>query len=358
MWSFWICDTILGTKLMQVWPSDGRWRTVINGVGDGEHKFHLRDAETALPRAVWRDLARPWARTLVVCWDDVPQFAGLLKRASYHRPSGVLTLSSVELRAMFAKRMPFTVPEYLPNSVLSIVGKSLRGLVRQIVEWGSFRPSPGDWDLPIVLPADEAGAESREWPHHTFPTVEDLITQIQDTEGGPDVHFRPRWSTSDTLEWELRLGTPELSGPTLEWDLTAPEADVLDFEMIIDGAKQLTGVFAVANGSGADMIVGQSPFVGIPGSQLPYRDEKRPFKGFTSEADADARAAAELQAFREPTEFVQYSLQASAVLPYMILGSTLRTWDEGDEFCDDEWTSRTLIGLSGDLTEKLGLEML
>ena len=359
MWSHWICDTISGLKLMPVFPSSESWRRVMNGIGSGTHTFQLRDAETALPRDVWRDLARTWARTVVTCWDEVPVYAGPIQHVKYHRPTGVLTLSTVEVRAILAKRMPFGVPGYVPNGASAVSGKSLRGVARQVVRWGTFMNAPeDDWYLPVVLPADEAGGESRSWPHHEFATVDDLLAEIQDTDGGPDIDCRPRWSGAGRLEWELRLGSPALSGSVFEWDLTAPEVNVFDFTHSRDGSKQLTGAFALGAGSGADMIVGQANNPGSPSGRIPNRDDKRSFKLLRTKPEADARAAAEVKAFREESELDEFKLLASEVLPGLLPGSQLRQWIEDDWFMADGWRSQIVAGMSGDLSEQIGVELL
>ncbi|WP_159576089.1 hypothetical protein [Microbacterium sp. 8M] len=355
MWSHWICDTFTGSRMQQVFPSGENWRTSFTGVGSGSHQFQLRDEETRLPRATWQDLATPWARTVVSCWADVPQYAGLIRTQKYGRFTGVLELSTVEIRQVLAIRMPFTVPEYDPNGVRAVIGKSLRGIMRQVLDWGTKRPGSNDWSLPVVLPADESGSQSRSWQMYNFETVEQLLQQIEGTNGGPDLHLRPRWGATGALEWESRIGT--LTGPAFEWDSTASEHGLADFTVTKDAAKQLTGVFSIGAGSEADMKVGQSPFTGIPGTRIPNLDATRSFKTLADDAQLDAAALAELQAFREPSRVVTLGALASDVLPSMVLGSTLRAWVEGDEFLDDGWYGGTLVGMSGNLSETIGMEI-
>lgn len=356
-WSHWICDTFSGSRLMLVSPAQERWQTSITAIGAGSHSFALRDEETRLPRGTWRDLSTPWVRTLVSCWDDVPQYAGLVNRREYDQRTGTLVLKSIELREVLAIRMPFTVPEYDPNGVRAVVGKSLRGIMRQILDWGTNRGTGTDWTLPLVLPADQGGAESRSWQMYNFETVEQLLSQIEGAEGGPDLHLRPRWGATGALEWEARIGAPTLGGPTFEWDMTADEIGLTSFSVVEDASMQLTGVFSLGSGSEADMRVGQSPFTGIAGTRIPNLDATRSFKTIADKSQLDQRALAELRAFREPSLAISAATLASEVLPSMILGSTVRAWIEGDDFLPDGWLTSTVTGMSGDLSEQITLEV-
>lgn len=356
MWSYWIVATQSGVKQLQVVPSAGRWRTVMNGVGDGEHTFPLRDTLTALPRSTWQGLAQPWARTLVVCWDDTPVYAGVILKSKYERATGMLELTHSELRVIFSRRMSFMVPTFTPSGSFTLSSKSLRGLVRGVVAKGAISVPGDDWHIPVVLPADEGGSESRTWFTYNFDSIESMITELQDTDGGPDVHLSPRWSTSGTLEWVLRIGTPALTGVTVEWNATA-NSDALELVQTMDATKQVTGMFALGNGSEQDMKVGKSPNVGIPGSDIPNLDTTRPFKSVDNVTELNALALGELKAFREPTTQFSVSTLASGVLPALVVGSTIKVWVDGDEFMNDGWRTGYLLGMSGDTSEKIGLEI-
>lgn len=359
MWSHWICDTQTGNRLQQVYPSEAPWKTSITAIGDGTHTFQLRDEETRLDRATWQNISIPWARTIATCWDDVPQYAGLLTGNGYDPFTGKLVLKSAELRVIFGSRMPFQVPEYAPTGVQAVSGKSLRGIMRQIIYWGALKSPPtSGWWLPIVLPGDESGGESRSWQHYNFETVEQLIGQIEDADGGPDLHFRPRWSSSGALEWEARIGTPMLGGPTFEYDLTAEETGLTAFPVEADATRQLTGVFGLGAGSEADMKYGLGKNSDVPGPNIPNLDATRSFKTLADPAVLTQRSISELRAFRWPSKVTSPNPLASDVLPAMVLGSTVRAWISGDDFLDDGWITAIVGTISGDLSERLTLEVL
>lgn len=359
MWSHWICDTQTGNRLQQVHPSACRWKTSITSIGDASHSFQLRDRETELDRATWQNLAIPWARSLVTCWDDVPVYAGLGSGWAYDPFTGVLEIRSKELRVIFGSRMPFQVPEYAPTGVMAVSGKSLRGIMRQIIYWGALKSPPtSGWWLPIALPGDESGGEARSWQHYNFETVEQLIGQIEDADGGPDLNLRPRWSATGSLEWDARIGTPLLGGPTFEYDLTAPDNGLTSFAVTADASKQLTGVFGLGKGSEADMKYGLGRNSDVPGPNIPNLDATRSFKTLSDPAVLTQRAVSELRAFRWPSTVTNPNPLAADVLPSMVLGSTIRAWISGDGFLPDGWASSIVTSMSGDGSERLTLEVL
>jgi len=360
MWSHWICETITGKKLLPVHPSASSWKTSITSIGDGSHTFRLRDERTKLDRETWQNLTIPWSRTVVACWNDIPVYAGLVMGHRYDQPTGVLVVKTSEVRRVWGSRMPFIVPEYSPNGVRAVSGKSLRGVMRQVIAWGSVAyPVESTWWLPIALPPDEAGPHSRSWQHYNFETVEQMLSQIEAEDGGPDLNLRPRWNEADRLEWEARIGAPTLGGPAFEYDLTARKSGLTGFDVDTDATRQLTGTFGLGMGSEADMLVGLGQNIDVPEGpfDIPNLDATRSFKTVSDPAVLRSRAIGELRAFRWPSHVTSPEPLAADVLPGMVLGSTIRAWIEGDEFLDDGWRVATVTGMAGSLSEKLTLEV-
>lgn len=357
MWTFWIVDTLTGDKLARFAPTAGRFRTVMNGVGDGEHSILLRSSDWPYSRAQNRDLTTPWARTLVQCWNDVPKYSGLITKRAWNEASGVLRIESEELRTIFTRRLAFTIGLY-DGGTLTVTGKSLRGLIRAIVMAAAYRPPVGDpWHLPIAYPADEGGSESRTWYNYNFPVADEMLDEVQNINGGPDIYFKPRWSGSDKHEWELQIGTPSIAGPTLDWHVKAAEAPALDVGVVEDGTKQLTGVFSIGKGSEADMRHGEAGH--LAGTTIPYLDTTRSYKEVDDVARLNAHAMGELVAYREVTTQYSFDTLASGTpsLDQLSPGARPRLWFDESEFVDDGWKNLYLLGMSGDLTEKISLEV-
>lgn len=357
MWSYWIVDTQTGAKLIPVSPSAGSWRRVMNGVGQGTHTFQLRDQQSPLARTGWRDITFPWMRMLVACWNGTPVYAGIILRRTYNRDAGTLTVDHSELRTIFSRRHAFPIGGY-GSGTLTVASKSARGAARAVVYAGADQGVPDSrWHLPVVLPADEAGGVFMEWYNYNFHTVEEMLQDVQNMNNGPDIDFRPRWGASGALEFEVRVGTPRLTGGPFEWNVSADKSGVADLTVTDDATKQLTGLFAIGAGSEADMRHGEA---GDPGGSLvPFLDASRSYKSIDDVSLLGSYGAAELATHREATNQFDFSVLASGTpsVERLTPGATLRLWFSGDPWIGDGWQDLYLLGLSGDMSEKVKLEV-
>ena len=356
MWSHVICDLSTGVKQLPVFPADGSWRTGLNGaIGSGSHSFKLRDSKTRLPAGTWRGLVAPWSRVLVVCWGGVPQYAGLISGHDWDRDSGTLQVRHQELRALLSRRLVTGTGSYSAGGFFEVAGKSLRGVGRAIVARATAG-TPGDGHyVPVVFPADEAGGVTRRWWFYELANAEDMLTEIQDTDGGPDVYLRPRWSTAGTLEWVLEIGSPNVSGPTVEWAVDAPKSPAVGVSQATSADKTLTGVIGIGKGSEQDLLLG---FAGGLGT-FPIRlDGTRQYKTLDTPAALDAAAMGELRTVEHPTVQIGVkSAPAKVALPDVRVGSTLRLRVSGDEFMADGTAVTKVIGVSGSVgSSMIGLE--
>ncbi|MCC2030609.1 hypothetical protein [Microbacterium allomyrinae] len=355
MWSFVFCNSSTGSQLLTVEPTAGNWSTGVNGtIGSGSHTFSLREAD-APAGDIWRGLVSPWSRALVVCWDGEPVYAGLVTGHEWDRDSGKLTVTHDEFRLVLDRRLVTAQETYTPGGFFEVSGKSLRGLVRAVVARATLS-TPGDgYHFPIVLPADEAGGETRRWHFSSLASAEKMLTEIQDSDGGPDVYFRPRWSPAGRLEWVLEIGTPRLTGPSSEWVVTAEDSPVGGVKQKTDALGTLTGVFGLGMGSDEDMRLGIAGGLGV----FPVRLEAtRSFKSVDDQGTLDTLSMGELQVAKAPVAQVKAdTLPVEEAFPNVRVGSTLRLLVQGDEFMEDATTVAKVVGLSGDMTRKLKVGM-
>jgi len=349
VWSYWICDSFTGQKMERVFPlPGGQLRTVANGAGSGRHSFSLRDPETALPRSRWRQITTPWAYVLVACWNDVPLYAAFIMTARASKRDGILTITHNELRVIMRGRYQYNIYTHDQNGAFVVTGRSLPGVARAVIQRGLRNDPPGDWNLPVVLPADEAGGESRTWYAYRFESTEQMLAEIQDADGGPDIHFRPRWSAAGRLEWEARIGAPRLSGPTLELNAAAEDGGVFDLSETRDGTNQITGIWTQGEGSEVDMRIGRAGDTdGYTGTRIPNIDLPRPAKSLSDQRVLDSTARAHWRADREATQqFGISTLASTALAAGVVIGSTVRAWVQDDEYLEDGWKQGYLIGIS------------
>ncbi len=357
MWSFWICDTQTGVKQLRMWPSASRATRKLNGAGTGSHTFQLR--RDGLTRAQHQDLFSEWRRTIVVCWNGRPVYAGLITGSDYSTETGAITVDTAELRTILTRRFPFGIGTYVGGTLI-IPNRSLRGLVYQLVFYGTQGARSPVWNLPIIAPTwDEAGDQSRNYFNYEFHTIEAAISELQDVEGGPDIDFAPRWSSTGTLEWELRVGSaavPRLGGPAFEFNITAAKSGTFNVRLRSNGSKMVTGVFTVGKGSEADMRHGEDATLAVAGG-IPSLDVTRQMKDQDDVGILDAHSRSEVATYKAPTKQLSFSVSAADVMDTALPGSTYRLYFKGDEMIDDGWQLMWSLGYSIDLSRNVTIDV-
>lgn len=342
-WTHEIVDTKSGTRLANVDVADWPYQSLANAAGSGTADVVV--GGSGISRSVWDDLLRGWDRTIVHSLDGFAMYAGLLTREEWDGARGVSRVHSTEVRSIAPRRYPFMVPTYNPGFAFDVSGKSWRGIAREVVRVG-FHSVPGDnFHLPIVLPADESGSQSKQEPWNEFKTVEDLLRDVQDRDGGPDIYFDPVWSSAGKLEWWLKIGAPRLSGPVFESRATG--SFVTNLRVTVDAEKQLTGVFGIGSGQGHKRVVGRAgSMVGPP---VPDMDASASFTKVDVQAEADALALAHLKAHRTATTAWSFDMvMDGSWAPHELRpGSTVRIWHDGDERVAAGWRDEYVTSVSG-----------
>lgn len=362
-WNFWFVDTRTGVKQLEVRPSSSSFSRVLNGEGGGLHSFQL--GERVLSRATWRGLVTPWSRTLVVSWGAVAVYAGVVVDSSYDRDLQTLNVATADVRKIFSYRFPFGSTSYyevdgVTPGKLVCTNLSLRSIVSRVMGAGLTGPFP-IYSLPITLPtSSEAGTHSRTFYNYNFRTVDDLLDELQSTDGGPDIDFEPSW-VSNALVWTMRTGTPaapQLTGNTFEWNTAGEKCGLTGIRQTVSGAKQASGVFSIGEGSEEDMrVVGYGLESAAP---FPALDVTQSFKsGELDDAALFGQSKAMLDLLKTST--VQWEMGALASgypgADQLRLGSTLRVNFKDDPWVYDGYSVTRLIGFSGDMSERIRFDV-
>lgn len=352
-----------GVQLARVFPSQGRWQTRANGAGSGSHSFVVADPSHDLSPEDWREFTSTGGdRVLVVSrmkdGIDAPLavYAGIIDDTDWDDPTGVLTVSHRELRSVLEDRKGAQIPTYTASSTLTVSGKSLRGIARALISRGLISTMGDNWHWPVVLPADEAGSQSRSWEMYKLESIESMLAEVQAADGGPDVAFDPIWSSGMRLEWWARIGTPRIAGSTFEWSASASESPVLSLRERTNSSQQRSGVFAVGAGSGAAMLVGRAG--SLAGTPMMDRDADVSYKSVDSQAELDSLALAELKRNREPRRLTSFALHGpdTDLGDTFRIGSRTRIWVEGNAYMSDGWRAGYVTALSGDMSDRIGVE--
>ncbi|GAA0960177.1 hypothetical protein [Frigoribacterium faeni] len=361
MWTFDICDTVTGERLDSLYPSAGSFSRVLNGIGSGTHTFVTREIGVTGDRASFqrqrKALTAPWARTLVQSWDAVPRYAGLITQRTMNEQAGTVVVQHSEVREILKRRFTFGENGYQGEGGgrFTIGNNTLESLVSWLI-WQGMQGIRGNWGLPVrVPPRNVVGRHTRTWWDYNFPVIETEMTELQNAYGGPDIDFQQQWSASKTLEWQARVGALT-DGKTLEWNLTADERPrVTDFEIVHDGSKTANMVYTIGDGQERDMLVRKA----LAETAQPALERIEPYGQMKRLDWLQEHADADLQTFRVPTEQMSFSIMAGDKpgVNDLVLGQTLRLYTKNHIWIEDGWHDYRLIGYSGDLTDKIALQV-
>lgn len=353
MWSYAIHDTRTGAHLIEMKPSAFSWSRRLVGTGTGSVSFKVLGM--VIDRAVLRDLLRPTARTVIAKWrtpgstgEPHVVFAGMVTDTSYAPDTGTLTANLTDIRTIFSKRMTGGVNQYGTPWNLTYTNRSNAGAIRAVLA-RAMAPST-EWSLPIDLPADGTGVLSRQVDFFETMTIGDLLSEIEDV-GGVTVDFRP-YLASGVLRWEVRAVGPSTTYGTTDLPVTVKESRVTGLTVAIDGKAQVTGVLALGNGTGEDMLTAYAPTSGSGATTIPVRDEKRTAKDLKSAASLQRFADAEYTKWSVTREQWTFSMQVDDVITpaHVQPGRLLRMDVRNDPWLPDGVRSRRVIALSGDMT--------
>lgn len=350
-WSARIHDTQTGAPLAMVKLANGEW-----GRGDKV----LRSSNIALNRrrtqAQWRDLIQGpafWDRTLVILFDGIPIYAGLILDApSWNPASSVLTVSHIDLSALLKRRWMHGVGPstggggYVPTGSFSVAGVSLRGAIRAILQRTYLDPISGAWPVPVDLPAPEGGGFSKTWFFYEFQNADDMVQEIVNQENGPDIDLRPYYGSNGYLRWEQRIGAPRLSGPGHTVMLAAEKNAATTWNVGLDGQETTTGIHFPGKGSEQDMRVGSAA---APVSAGLARDSIFTDKNDDNVSSLSSKAAGRLYELQTASENWQLKVATAKIAPSSVqIGSLIRVHTFEDLWVPDGWRDLRLAGFSGD----------
>ncbi|WZH36234.1 MAG: hypothetical protein PIR02_15920 [Microbacterium enclense] len=341
-------DSLTGRRELVVHPSEGSWRSKVNGVdGARTHTLMVRERHLLINRETWAKITQPWRMRFVAEWNGRPKYAGWVLNHDWDSASGRLQVAHADFRFIAARRALFGIgPVDLPDIVVE--GRSLRGLMGEFA-WYAFINGGYRWALRLVIdPAErfEGGPFSESIKRSRLDTLESLMRDLHSRENGPEAHFYPRWSPVDGgLEDVLRIGNPKLPGDTITVHASAKRSPIRGFGYKLDAEQQLTGVWGTAQGRGSDTKIGLA--IGADeGSVIPFLDKSFPIKATQDQDVADSQAKERLRMFREPIKQYRYQLADPDLNDRIDIGTGINAYYMGDEVEPPGWKNGRVIALS------------
>lgn len=286
-WAAWLCRTMTGDVIRPLDLSGGSVQHTLNGIGDWSITCA---AEEVLARPV-RDWY-PWVTSVLIChkagdndmWQPVifgPVTAmPVITRAAGGQAADTMTLSGHDIRAILQRRLQtgyrdWPVPDStwkLQHEQIMMRGMSLGTIAEKLVAISTERREGGA--LPIRyrpdlwqsnLPRDDSHTRRYyAWNLHNN-SIDKLLTDLTECEGGPDIVFRPGIKTDGagniTGAYATMLHGKEnqpqvpMSHPAVLWDLTAPEGPVSGVTTTFDASALWTRRWATGDGIDADVLM-------------------------------------------------------------------------------------------------------
>lgn len=256
-WSYYLVRTRDGVTEGRMEPaSPGSWARRLDNGSSGSHVFHLASYPEAWGRM------RPARRTLVVCYDDEPVYAGVIWRATYSRNNGTVTLNHEDIWSIWSLRQ--ASPRYLAEETsgllvkdtqISYSGLTRRTLAKRIVELGmtGIDPDPGAYSLPILFPSDASGGWGRTFRTIDWLTVTDRLQDLAGQGGPMQVDFAPVWQSAGNLAWDMRV-SHNISDPTLVLHADVEDSPVLSLSVTNDVSEYASEYHVTGSGQGTDAL--------------------------------------------------------------------------------------------------------
>ena len=299
----------------------------------------------------------PWASWVAIEWQAASftrwnlVYAGVITEAQYDWASKQITFSHEDIWSLWARRLVTNDrTNQIAKAKVSWSGLSKGTLIKRILQNATSAFDAGRYyDMPIVYPADVTGSNSLEVYGYNFETAESLINDLIEDEDGPDIDFRPRWSSEGTLEWVLEVN----ANKSLVWDYDM-DADQTGVESMVYrlNADSITNVmYGTGEGTEVDTLVRQSKSVGIP---YPALEGTESFSNTKSLDKLQSQLTEARRAVDGAIRQLDMTVYANRE-PYLSdlrLGGSIRWKADKDTWLLSGWHPMELIGFSGSLTDE------
>lgn len=267
MWRAYLIEVMTGLRGPEVEMStNGRLDMILNSSGSATVTVQKSSLEGISAR--W---FRPWAQgfllTLEVADEEVPVFAGPITSPPDEYPES-LSFSVSGIRSIFehrfltARDFPSTQLTELRQSTVEYTNRSLAYIAQDIVKKGMDKQ--GGY-LPIVFPVNPGTGTSQRTDYHGYDLennrIDKRLTELSDVIGGPDIMFVPEWADEyqQYVRWAMLTGTPGYPPIAQDWtmviDAGAPEPQISELSMNVDGSHYATRAYATGSGEGAGIAM-------------------------------------------------------------------------------------------------------
>ncbi|WIE60725.1 hypothetical protein DEI97_013340 [Curtobacterium sp. MCLR17_032] len=353
MTDWFIGDLLTGRISTHLQVSKGSWDVGINSAGSISITVPLTDPD--IRRLNLRNVATVGKSFLGVAENGVILNAGPVWVQDYSKDVGTLTLNASGMWSYFDHRVlipvlaagqtPFDVETYYENVSLTTVARRLVAQAQQHT----------NGNVPVVLPAEVSGTETREYQGADLALVGDALGDLTSVDGGPEIDFLPRFKTDPRfVEWVMRVGTPsqpQLSGlSTHVWDYGVGQTTIRGLNVKVDGSK-LQGRAWGQGGSASDATMFSTyTNTNLLTQGFPLLELVDASRNVDEQYQLDGYVRESARTGSKPVEFWDFQVQAdqSPRIGEFNKGDYCLVKLRGDLFVADGVYRRRITNLSGD----------
>jgi len=338
-------STISWVDKIEIRPSACSWARAMNEGAGGSARFVLSDPNVALTIAGGAvDVVN---RCLVVEFDNVVVYAGIIWESDYDHDTQELTIQHEDIWSLWELRLiSESKNSAMPSWKQTYSGLEYDTIAKRLVQLAT---TGAGRTVPLVYEDDYSGGRSRTYYGYDADTLVEALEEIMDLPGGPDIDFRPEWNPDRSgLQWTVRTGFMNPDNQVVEVNFSAPKPPARGLKVKTSGRERATQVFGIGEGSGKDMKVQSA---GGSGSFALERAEQS--KNIKDAGQLQDFAAGEHST--RGSNVRQYSFEVPLDSP--IVGSlwtlkpgmTLRWHVTGDPYLSSGWRDSMVIQYQGDI---------
>lgn len=332
----------------------GSWQRKRNGGGTGSLTLNATDPRF---KGTQRTPIWPWQSWIVIEWRHPTSsswsvvYAGVITEVQYSWASKQITIQHSDIWAVWAKRIVTSDrTNDIASSKVSWSGLSKATMIKRILQ-NAIDPkgSPLYYDMPILFPADVSGGESLTVYGYNFEKASDLVNDYIEDESGPDIDFRPRWSTDGQLEWVMEVNPN--TGRVWDYDMDAEQSSVIEMRYTLSGDSVRNKVYGAGEGSERRTLVRQSDGLNSP---YPALEDVVKFSTVKDLTKLQAMTTGDRQARDGAIRQLDMTVRAdgSPRLSELALGGSIRWKADKDTWLLSGWHAWELIAFGGNLTNE------
>lgn len=352
-WKVWVLSGETFDGRVQVPAQTFPWARSMNTGEGGSASFHLGDPRVA--EVVGLQSLYPGRKLLVAEHNDKIIYAGFINDHDYDRDSLELSVSHADIWWRLERlKVLGDRSDAAARQKLDFKNLSLGTLAKRMVQAGINGLPANKYHLPIVFPPDTAGTESRTVFGYEMASVASKLTELIETEDGPNIDFQPRWTADFGIEWVMRIG--DLATKKWEWNFDAASPGAF-------GLKVKTNVDNVANkvyGLGEGSEVDSHLFVtdDLATSTFPALERVDSFSDARTPAELRARTRESHRGQNQGINQIGFSILADGAIPVeeLVVGGIAHWGITTDPYISKGWRNWPVIKFSGSLGNTVALD--